>query len=135
MAELKRFVCSHCRYLIEALSQGEAYFISDAGKLLPLDPARREEQLAEFLQQSAGRDLIGAERDAFIAQRTGTLSPMLCVACGSTFKRDTHKPEASLCPRRKCQSKNVFPTWQLEGKPCPSCKTGHFKLKRLLTVP
>jgi len=79
MAEGKEFVCSHCRYLIEAS-----------------------------------------------VQRTGNMADLLCLDCGSKFKRDLKNQEA-VCPRHKCKSKNVVDIGALEGKICPSCKTGRFK--------
>ena len=130
MAEAKRFVCSHCRYLLEATDQGNAYFLSDVGKPLFFTLPRREEQLEAFVQQSAGRGLTGQARDAFLTQRTGLMSDMLCLDCGSRFKRDLARQEG-VCPRRKCLSTNVVAFWQLAGKTCPSCKTGAFKLKRM----
>ena len=134
MAEVKKFVCSHCRYLLEASDRGHPYFLSDGGKPQFFTEAPREEQVAAFLQHSAGKELKDQERAAFLAQRTGTMSDMLCVDCGGKFKRDVDRQEL-VCPGRKCHSNNVFAIWHLEGKTCPSCKTGHFKLKRLTAVP
>ena len=133
MAEVKKFVCSHCRYLLEVSDQGHPYFLSDAGKPQFFSQPAREGQLEEFLQQSAGKVLTGPARTAFLAERMGKLSEMLCIACGGKFKRDLDRQEAT-CPGRKCHSPNVSAVWQLEGKTCPSCKTGHFKLKRLTSI-
>ncbi|MCX7008730.1 MAG: hypothetical protein NTY53_16025 [Kiritimatiellaeota bacterium] len=131
MAEIKRFICSHCRYLLEASDEGHPYFLSDEGKPQFFSQSSREKQLEEFLQQSAGRPLTGTAREDFLAQRTGKMSDLLCLDCGSKFKRDLGRQEA-ICPGRKCHSKNVAAVWQLEGKTCPSCTAGRFKLKRLI---
>ena len=77
MAEKKYFVCSHCRYAIEA-------------------------------------------------HYDGNVNNMLCLACGSRFKRALDK-QAAVCPRWRCKSNNVIDFSQLEGKTCPSCKTGTFQ--------
>jgi hypothetical protein len=122
----KSFVCSHCRYLLEASDQGHRYFLSDAGKPQFLGQSGGTEQREELIRQSAGRDLAGKAREAFLAQRMGRMSDLLCLDCGSTFKRDLDRQEA-VCPRFKCKSKNVVATWRLAGKTCPSCKTGCFK--------
>ena len=133
MAEEKTFVCSHCRYLLAASDQGHPYFLSDAGKPQFFSHPGSAEQLEEFVQQSAGKTLTGKAREDFLAQRSGKMSDLLCLDCGSKFKKDLDRQEA-VCPGRKCHSKNVAAVWQLEGKTCPSCKTGHFKLKRLIAV-
>jgi hypothetical protein len=134
MAAVKKFVCSHCRYLLEASDEGHAYFLSDEGKPQFFSSSARAEELETFLQHSAGKDLKDQERTAFLAQRTGTMRDMLCIDCGGKFRRDVDRQEI-VCPGRKCHSKNVYAVWYLEGQTCPSCKTGHFKLKRLLSVP
>lgn len=125
MAEEKEFVCSHCRYVLEARSAGTRYFRDDMGKPQFL-PTTHEGLLDEHVARSQGKALIGQARRAFIDGRTGSMSDMLCLACGSTFKRDLEK-EKPVCPRLKCKSPEVITLWQLEGKTCPSCKTGKFK--------
>ena len=130
MAEGKQFVCSHCRYAIEARDDGNHYFLSDAGKPQFLDHPGQDKRLEEHIQQSEGRNLTGKAREDFLARRVGNMSDLLCLDCGSKFRRDLDKQEA-VCPRKKCQSKNVTNVWQLEGKTCPSCKTGRFKGERL----
>jgi len=133
MAEVKKFVCSHCRYLLEASDTGYPYFLSDAGKPQFLNPSAPAGELEALIQQSAGKALTGPAHEAFLLERTGKMSEILCLACGGKFKRDLGRQEAE-CPGRKCHSKNVAAVWHLEGKTCPSCKTGHFKLKRLTAI-
>ena len=126
MATGLTFVCSHCRYAIEACDNGNPYFLSDDGKLHFLSHNDGEERLEEYIQQSEGRFLKGQTRKDFLAKRIGIMSDLLCLDCGSKFRRDLKEQEA-VCPRLKCKSKNVVAVCQLEGQTCPSCKTGRFK--------
>ena len=129
MAEGKEFVCSHCRYAIEARDDGNPYFLSDNGKLHFLSHNDGAKRLEEYIQQSEGRFLTGQSREDFLAKRVGIMSDLLCLDCGSKFRRDLKKQEA-VCRRLKCKSKNVVDVCELEGKTCPSCKTGSFKGER-----
>ena len=114
MARERTFVCSHCRYLIQARALGRPYALSAEGRPQPL-------------RRPAGAPPEGhAAPSAVSAPRAGYLSDLLCVDCGSTFQLDLKK-QTAVCPRRKCGSQNVFATWDLKGKPCPRCKTGRFK--------
>ena len=126
MVNSKTFVCTHCRYLIEAESDGHSYFLADDGQLHFRSPATGGGWLEDFIEQSEGRDLTGKARKDFLAQRVGIMSDLLCLDCGSKFRRDLKKQKA-VCPRQKCLSQNVVTTWTLAGKKCPSCKTGTFK--------
>ena len=126
MAEGKQFVCSHCRYAIEARDEGNPYFLSDNGRPQLFYHPVGGQLLEDYIQNSEGRFLTGKERKDFLIKRTGNMTNILCLDCGSKFKRDLEEQDA-VCPRRKCKSKKVVATWKLEGKTCPSCKTGRFK--------
>jgi hypothetical protein len=127
MAAGIRFICSQCRFTVEAWDEGNPYFLSDKGKPQFFYHPARERKLEEYIQQSAGRYLTGKEREDFIASRTGNMSDLLCLDCGNTFRLDLEKRKR-ICPRRNCKSKNVVDPSMMGGKICPRCKMGTFEI-------
>jgi hypothetical protein len=126
MAACYTFVCSYCRYSIEAWDDGNPYFLSDKGRRQYFYHPGGEEQLKEYVSQSDGKDLTGDELNKFLEKRTGNMSEMLCLDCGRKFRRDLERQKA-VCPSRTCKSANIIDTWELEDKQCPKCKQGQFK--------
>lgn len=126
MAERLTFVCTHCKFTIKAWDDGNPYFLSDAGKPQFFYHPCGKYLLQEYIQQSFGKDLKGTELDAFLENRTGNMSNMICLDCGREFKIDLKRRKA-VCNSRKCKSKNISHTWELNGKQCPTCKLGVFK--------
>ena len=59
--------------------------------------------------------------------RTGNMSDMLCLDCGREFRRDLER-EKAVCPSRKCRSTHIVDVCELNGKPCPKCRQGVFKI-------
>jgi DNA-directed RNA polymerase subunit RPC12/RpoP len=101
MAEAKRFVCSACSQTIVAWSDGNPYYIDDAGlKQYAYHP--HHERLARCI----GNDL-----------------PHLCLDCGEEVKVDSRAPSAE-CP--KCSGSQMVGSFHLEGQRCPFCKGGVF---------
>ncbi|MBT3382050.1 MAG: hypothetical protein HN742_26015 [Lentisphaerae bacterium] len=99
MAEAVRFVCSECPAEIEAWSDGNPYYIDEAGR----------KQYAYHPDH---------ER---LARCIGNDSPHLCLACGEEFNVDSEAPIGQ-CP--KCTSTDISETWELAGRRCPHCKGG-----------
>jgi hypothetical protein len=102
MAEGKMFVCSNCEHAIEAWSDGNPYYLDEAG----------EKQYAYHPDHEK------------LAKCIGNDSPHICRACGEEFMVDSRTPRTT-CP--KCSAAEIVDTWQLEDVPCPFCKQGQFK--------
>ena len=126
MAEGFTYVCTHCKHSIDAWDDGNSYFMSDSGKPQFFYHPSGEYQLQEYIQQSSGKDLKGAELDSFLESRTGNMSDMLCLDCGRKFKIDLERKKV-ICNSRKCKSANVVSFTELEEKQCPKCKKGVFR--------
>jgi len=104
VAEGKRYNCTSCGRLIEAWDEGNPYFLTSTGKkkyAYHPDPKREE--------------CIGVD------------SPNTCLACGTQFSIDSNNPILQ-CP--KCKSMDICNDFELESKPCPFCKDGHFAVDR-----
>ena len=102
MAQGFRFVCGGCAHTIEAWDEGNPYYIDDDGK----------KQYAyhpdhEKLDMCIGNDC-----------------PHMCLKCGAEFVVDSRTP-IKACP--KCAAREIADTCDLEGKRCPSCKSGVFE--------
>ncbi len=103
MAECRRFVCSSCGFDVEAWSDGNPYYIDEAGeKQYAYHP--RHDQLARCI---------------------GNDEPHICLDCGHEFAVDSLSP-ISACP--ECQHQEIADCWDLDGANCPRCKRA--KLKR-----
>ena len=101
MAEGLRFVCTGCHKAIEAWSDGNPYYLDEAGaKHYAYHPDH------EALARCVGND-----------------SPHLCLGCGEEFMVDSRAPVES-CPN--CGSPRFVATFELEGHPCPNCGDGEF---------
>lgn len=103
MAEGIGFTCDQCAHTITAWSDGNPYYIDDDGrKRYAYHPDH------ENLDRCIGND-----------------EPHLCLACGKEFKEDSRKPRGR-CPR--CKEPHITPTRELDGKACPFCRRGRFRL-------
>lgn len=101
MAQARRLVCGSCHRAIEAWSDGNPYYLDEAGvKQYAYHP--NHERLALCI----GNDV-----------------PYLCLGCGAEFKVDSRAPTGQ-CPR--CGGGRLADTYQLDGRPCPFCKAGAF---------
>jgi DNA-directed RNA polymerase subunit RPC12/RpoP len=101
MAQALRFVCSKCNHAIEAWSDGNPYYIDEAGaKQYAYHP--NHEQLARCI---------------------GNDSPHHCLGCGAEFMVDSRAPIAA-CP--SCGVSDVVNSYRLSGCRCPYCKQGTF---------
>jgi len=120
------YICKHCKFSIIAWDDGNPYFLSDKGKPQFFYHPSGESQLQEYIQQSSGKDLKGAELDAFLENRTGNMSNMLCLDCGRELRIDLGRKKA-ICNSIKCRSSNVASFMELNGKTCPKCKKGVFR--------
>lgn len=101
MAEAVRYVCGACGRAVVAWSDGNPYFIDEAGR----------KQYAYHPDH---------ER---LARCIGNDSPHLCLACGENFNVDSRTPTAE-CP--KCGANAITAIFQLGGQRCPYCKKGIF---------
>ena len=101
MAEERLFVCGGCGHDIGAWSDGNPYYIDEAGaKQYAYHPDH------ERLVRCIGND-----------------SPHICLSCGHEFMLDSRAP-VSECP--KCGASELADTYQLGGQRCPYCKDGVF---------
>lgn len=97
------FVCDACGHAVEAWTDGNPYYI----------------------------DVDGKKRYAYhpdhenLARCVGNDDPHLCLSCGAACKVDSRKPR-STCPR--CRARDLVPTTDLDGRPCPRCEDGTFRL-------
>ncbi len=103
MAECRRFICSACSKTVESWSDGNPYYIDTTGmKQYAYHPDH------ERLSLCIAND-----------------SPHICLACGKEFVVDSRAPIEN-CP--KCSSHDIPATFELAGKQCPACASGHFKI-------
>ena len=101
MAEAKRYVCENCHKAIVAWSDGNPYYIDEAGaKQYAYHPDH------ERLSMCIGND-----------------DPHLCLACGDEFMVDSRRP-ITACP--KCGDADISDTYNLGGRQCPYCSAGVF---------
>lgn len=103
MAEAVRYVCDGCGHAVEAWSDGNPYYIDEAG----------EKQYAYHPDHE------------HLALCVGNDSPHLCMACGAEFVVDSRSP-SEVCP--ECGVKEIADTYQLTGLRCPYCKEGVFSV-------
>ena len=101
MAEAVRYVCTGCRKAIVAWSDGNPYYIDEAG----------------------GKQYAYHPDHERLALCIGNDSPHLCLACGKKFMVDSRAPVTE-CP--KCGAGEIADTYQLGGQRCPYCKAGFF---------
>jgi predicted RNA-binding Zn-ribbon protein involved in translation (DUF1610 family) len=101
MAQCIRFVCDNCSKAIEAWSDGNPYYIDEAGS----------KQYAYHPDHDR------------LARCIGNDSPHLCLACGEEFLVDSRVPIGA-CP--KCEAKEIVDLCRLGGRRCPYCKSGEF---------
>jgi len=101
MAEGIRFECNKCGKGIEVWSDGNPYYINDAGQ-------------KEYAYHPDHKRL---------ALCIGNDSPRMCLACGERFSSDSNDPSKN-CPQ--CGSIEFVPEYKLSGKRCPYCKDGFF---------
>lgn len=101
MAEALRFLCDGCGRSIVAWSDGNPYYIDEAG---------------------AKQYAYHPDHDR-LARCIGNDSPHLCLACGAKFTVDSRAP-AGVCPG--CGSAEITDAFRLGGRRCPYCKAGTF---------
>ena len=99
MAICYEFECNLCGLRKGAWSDGNPYFIDESGKKVYAYHPNHE-----LLDRCIGNDI-----------------PHLCLGCGEAFNVDNRTP-MNACP--KCASNNISDACELEGKPCPACKSG-----------
>ena len=105
MAEGLRFVCTECHKAIEAWSDGNPYYLDEAG---------------------AKHYAYHPDHEA-MARCIGNDSPPLCLGCGKELTIDSRAP-LEACPG--CGSRRLVDTFRLAGRRCPFCKTGKFSVDR-----
>ncbi|MFO0820862.1 MAG: hypothetical protein U1A77_23140 [Pirellulales bacterium] len=105
MAECIRFVCSECEISITAWSDGNPFYIDEAGKKKYAYHPNHDE-----LAKCIANDV-----------------PHYCLKCGAESKIDSRVADKKC---RKCRSKKVVSTSSLEGVKCAKCKNGHFVIDK-----
>jgi DNA-directed RNA polymerase subunit RPC12/RpoP len=101
MAEGLRYVCESCGKAIVTWSDGNPYYLNDAG-------------VKEYAYHP--------DHDR-LAKCIGNDSPHLCLGCGNEFLVDSRAP-ITKCPT--CGADEIVDTFQLAGCRCPYCKAGKF---------
>jgi DNA-directed RNA polymerase subunit RPC12/RpoP len=101
MASSIRYVCGTCGRTVEAWSDGNPYYIDERG----------EKRYAYHPNHDA------------LARCVGNDTPHLCLRCGEEFNVDSRAPSGG-CPR--CTTREIAPTYELDGRACPSCDAGRF---------
>lgn len=96
------FVCDSCARTIEAWDEGNPYYFDGSG----------EKHYAYHPDPERGLC-------------TGVDTPMLCLGCGADFMSDSAAPTRK-CP--KCAARRIARTSNLNGKKCPYCAIGAFRL-------
>ena len=101
MAECVRFACGNCGASVDAWSDGNPYYIDEAGqKRYAYHPQH------DLLERCIGNDV-----------------PYLCLECGEQFNVDSRLP-LTACP--KCTSTAIRDKSDLAHQRCPICKRGVF---------
>ncbi|MFO0848454.1 MAG: hypothetical protein U0871_07855 [Gemmataceae bacterium] len=101
MAQARRFVCDKCGHAVVAWSDGNPYYLDEAGaKQYAYHP--HHERLARCI---------------------GNDSPHHCLGCGAGFKVDSRAPVGA-CP--VCGASEIVASYHLGGCRCPHCKAGTF---------
>ncbi|MCY2964648.1 MAG: hypothetical protein NT069_13605 [Planctomycetota bacterium] len=103
MAQQLQFTCDGCGRELTSWSDGNPYYMDDSGQK----------------QYAYHPDHEG------LARCIGNDAEHLCLNCGLEFKVDSRFPAAA-CP--DCQSTDQVDTYELDGRPCPFCKRGIFRL-------
>lgn len=101
MAECFRFICPGCGKSVEAWSDGNPFYLDEAGKKQYAYHPHHDE----------------------LAKCIANDEPHLCLNCGSEVTIDSRQ-ESKTCP--ECGSVNVVETVSLEGVKCPQCKDQNF---------
>ena len=96
------YVCNGCSREIEAWDDGNPYY-----------------------RDAKGKKRYAYHPDPERALCIGNDSPMLCLACGRKSMSDSAAP-ISQCP--KCASANIVDLMKLDGRVCPYCKKGTFRV-------
>jgi predicted RNA-binding Zn-ribbon protein involved in translation (DUF1610 family) len=102
MAEAYQFTCTSCSHSLGAWSDGNPYYIDSSGK-------------KEYAYHP--------DHDG-LARCIGNDDPNLCLGCGAEVMVDSRSP-IGRCPQ--CDAARLVPTWSLEGKRCPFCRSGDFR--------
>jgi DNA-directed RNA polymerase subunit RPC12/RpoP len=102
MAQANRYICGSCGKAIVVWSDGNPYYIDNAGK----------KQYAYHPDHEKLDMCIGNDGEH------------MCLKCGAEFMVDSRTP-IKACP--KCAAREIADTGDLEGKRCPSCKSGVFE--------
>jgi len=103
MAEAREFVCNHCGHSEGGWSDGNPYYIDEHGK----------------------KQYAYHPRHDLLALCIGNDSNHLCLDCGNKFLVDSRAP-ITTCP--KCNSHDFECVFDLDGKRCPVCKNGTFRI-------
>jgi len=101
VAEAVRHVCGKCSHAIVAWSDGNPYYIDEAGA----------KQYAHHPDHEGLARCIGYD------------SPHICLSCGHELAVDSKAP-ITACP--KCGKSELAHTYDLVGRPCPYCGDGRF---------
>jgi len=102
MAEGFRFACDRCDRELIAWSDGNPYFLDERGrKQYAYHPDH------DNLERCIGND-----------------TPHLCLDCGTELMIDSRDPRDT-CPG--CGSRIISDCLDLDGKPCPGCKSGRLR--------
>lgn len=98
MAQGKTLVCSGCKKSLHVWEDGNPYVTGPAGK-------------KTFFHHP----------DPRMGEADGNAPDCVCNACGKRGRVDEHRLPKTC---RTCKVGTLVPAWELEGKPCPWCKTG-----------
>ena len=101
MAQAIRYACTDCQRTVVAWSDGNPYYIDEAGK-------KRYAYHPDHKR---------------LARCIGNDSPHLCLACGAEVSVDSRMPTTA-CPG--CGAEKLVRTYNLESRQCPSCQRGTF---------
>ncbi|MFO0915332.1 MAG: hypothetical protein U0795_20390 [Pirellulales bacterium] len=102
MALVMHFVCSRCRFDVEAWEIGRPYFVDENGQ-------------KEYIPHPTPIPLE-------LRPRVRLEGDFLCLGCAKVLRRD--QGDTSPCPR--CRGIDVLEATELEGKTCPRCHQGVF---------
>ena len=102
MSMARRFACDACKKSLTVWEDGNPYYIEGGRKHYAYHPDH------ENLTRCIGND-----------------TPHLCLDCGRRFNVDSNAPVSS-CP--KCGSPDIAAAWTLDGRRCPKCKRGTFRV-------
>lgn len=124
MALRTTFTCTHCQFDIDSWDEGSPYLLCDDGfRFYFCHPCEHSDWRRCFERETGKQPASDEELMSFVSARACHEAHYLCLHCARQTKRDP-KRDSLLCTG--CKKSALKDLCELEGIPCPKCKTGTF---------